>query len=59
MKPVDELKHPEKYGIITDEEKRIKETLAVIRSDETSKTINPEKQARHIKASSRGERNDQ
>lgn len=52
VKPADELKHPEKYGIITDEEKRIKETLAIIRSDKISKTINPEKQARHIKTSS-------
>lgn len=51
VKTADELKNPAKYGIITEEERKTEAIRQKIKSGIVNKTINPEKQNRHIKTS--------
>lgn len=50
VKTADELKNPAKYGIITEDQKK-EAVRQNIKSVAVNKTVNPEKQNRHIKAS--------
>lgn len=51
VKTVDELKSPAEYGIITEEERKVESIRQMIKSGSVNKTVNPEKQNRHIKTS--------
>lgn len=51
VKTADELKNPAKYGIITKEERKTEAIRQKIKSGIVNKTVNPEKQNRHIKTS--------
>lgn len=51
VKTADELKNPAKYGIITEEERKTEAIRQKIKSGIVNKTVNHEKQNRHIKTS--------